>query len=162
MFADPRSITVMSSSASHLRVVSSSSESPGKKLLGPSGAPLRVLIVEDEGMVAAGLTDIIEECGGRVVGMITSGLASVGAASGTRPDVIVMDVGLPGMDGIDAAAIIRSRHPVPVVFVSGRDVRDEVTRRLGNLDGVEMMLKPIDAEALCEAIRRSHSRPVDR
>lgn len=108
-------------------------------------------------MVAATLNDMVEECGGRVVGMITSGLASVGAAGGIRPDAIVMDVGLPGMDGIDAAAIIRARYPIPVVFISGRDIRAEAAQRLGDLNGVETLVKPLDQTALCEAILRAHS-----
>jgi two-component system response regulator AlgR len=144
-----------------LRLVSSR-EGDSRKLINRSGEPLRVLIVEDEAMVAAILTDMVEERGGRVVGMMTSGLASVGAASGTRPDVIVMDVGLPGMDGIDAAAIILARHSTPLVFISGRDIRAEVTQRLGDLDGIEILVKPIEQNALCEAIHRAQSRSASR
>lgn len=143
----------------HLRVISSR-EGNTRKLVNRAGEPLRVLIVEDEAMVAAVLADIVEELGGRVVGMITSGLASVGAASGTRPDVIVMDVGLPGMDGIDAAAVILARHSTPIVFVSGRDIRAEAEERLGYLDGIEVLLKPIEQDALSQAIHRAYSRPV--
>lgn len=117
-----------------------------------------MLIVEDDGMVAAVLRDIIEEAGGEAVAMITSGLASVGAADGTRPDVIVMDVGLPGMDGIDAAGIIRARYSIPVVFISGRDIRDEVAARLGALKAVEFLVKPVDAAGLCAALLRARSR----
>jgi CheY-like chemotaxis protein len=117
-----------------------------------------VLVVEDDGMVAAVLRDIIEEAGGEVVAMITSGLASVGAADGTRPDIIVMDVGLPGMDGIDAAGIIRARYSIPVVFISGRDIRDEVAGRLGQLNAVGFLVKPIEAAAFCAALLHAHSR----
>ncbi|HXD02963.1 MAG TPA: response regulator [Novosphingobium sp.] len=148
---------LMAPAAPHLRLVANPPED--RKLQGPSGEPLRVLIVEDDAMVAATLADIVEESGGYVAGAMTSGLASVGAAAGTRPDVIVMDVGLPGMDGIDAAAIIRSRSPMPIVFISGRDIREELTRRLGrDLSGVEILLKPIDRDPLCEAVLRALSR----
>ena len=140
----------------HLRVISSREDT--RKLVNRSGEPLRVLLVEDEAMVAAVLTDIVEDLGGRVVATITSGLASVGAASGTRPDVIVMDVGLPGMDGIDAASVILARRSTPIVFISGRDIRSEAEKRLGNLDGIEVLLKPIDQDALSQAIHRAHFR----
>jgi CheY-like chemotaxis protein len=144
-----------------LRLVSSREED-SRKLIKPSGEPLRVMIVEDEAMVATMLTDIVEELGGHVVATITSGLASVGAASGARPDVIVMDVGLPGMDGIDAAAIILARQSMPLIFISGRDIGAEATQRLGGLDGIEILVKPIMQSALCEAIHRAHSRSAAR
>ena len=128
-----------------------------------SGRALRVLIVDDEPMVAATLQDIISEAGGEVAGVISLGLASVGAASVVRPDVVVMDVRLaPGLDGIDAAAIIRERRWTPIVFISANDVRDEVTDRLSSLEGVEVLSKPIDADALCAAILRVSSARPDR
>jgi CheY-like chemotaxis protein len=157
-----RSSSVTLPKSTHLHLVASSRDRSDKKLANPSGEPLRVLIVEDDAAVAAILTDIVENCGGLVVGMITSGLASVGAAGGTRPHVIVMDVGLPGMDGIDAAAIIRARYPIPIVFISGRDIQAEVTQRLHDLEGIEMLVKPIDQTTLCEAIHRAQVQSASR
>jgi CheY-like chemotaxis protein len=119
---------------------------------------LRILVVDDEPMVAATLADIVVENGGEVVGVISLGLASVGAASVIRPDVVLMDVRLlPGLDGIDAAAIIRERRWTPIVFISAVDVREEIPRRLVSLEGVEVLSKPIDERALCEAILRAWS-----
>lgn len=129
----------------------------GRKLCDRSGRPLRVLIVEDDAMVAAVLQDIVRDGEGEVIGTISSGLASVGAAASIRPDVIVMDVGLPGMDGIDAAAIIRARYAIPVVFISGRELRHDEARRLGALDRVEILLKPIAGDALCDALLRAYA-----
>lgn len=130
----------------------------GTNLRTASNRPLRVLIVDDEPMVAATLEDIVSENGGEVVGIISLGLASVGAASVIRPDVVLMDVRLlPGLDGIDAAAIIRERRWTPIVFISAIDASDEIGRRLSSLDGVEVLPKPIDAGALCQAILRVSS-----
>jgi CheY-like chemotaxis protein len=127
-----------------------------ERLVATSGQPLRVMVVEDDAMVSAVLRDIVEGAGGEVVATVTSGLASVGAAGGTLPDLIIMDIGLPGMDGIDAAAIIRARYGTPIVFVTGGDIRDEIGRRLGNVDGIEVLAKPIDPYALCEALLRAY------
>jgi CheY-like chemotaxis protein len=120
----------------------------------PAVRPLRVLIVEDDAMVAAVLRDIVLEAGSEVVGTISSGLASVGAAGAIRPDIVIMDVGLPGMDGIDAAGIIRARFRTPVIFISGRDIQSEVSARLDDLNAVEMLQKPVDRAALCAALER--------
>jgi CheY-like chemotaxis protein len=121
------------------------------------GKPLRVLIVEDEAMVASVLQDIVFAAGGDVAATISSGLASVGAAGAIRPDIIIMDIGLPGMDGIDAAAIIRARYSLPVVFISGQQVGAEAVRRLGDLHRVEFLSKPIYAEALCAALLKAYA-----
>lgn len=122
-----------------------------RQLVKSSGEPLRVLVVEDEAMVAALLQEIIMEAGGEVVGTISSGLASVGAAAVTRPDVIVMDIGLPGMDGIDAAAIIRARYAIPSVLISGKDSGAQIAERLGHVR-IAYVKKPIQADELCEAL----------
>jgi CheY-like chemotaxis protein len=55
--------------------------------------------------------------------------------------VIIMDVALPGMNEIDAGAIIRARYGIPIVFVSGRVTRAEVAARLGDLIGIEILTK---------------------
>jgi CheY-like chemotaxis protein len=144
-----------------LRLVESSPDERGK-LVSASGEPLRVMVVEDDGMVSAVFRDIVEGFGGEVVATVTSGLASVGAADGTRPDIIIMDIGLPGMDGIDAAGIIRSRYSIPIVFVSGLDVGDELARRLGESGGIELLLKPIDPESLLQALLKAYSGPSRR
>ena len=138
------------------RVASRDATTAGQqRLRTSSNAGLRVLIVDDEPMVAATLADIVADSGGEVVGVISLGLASVGAASVIRPDVVLMDVRLlPGLDGIDAAAIIRERRWTPIVFISGVDVRDEVALRLPTLDGIAILPKPIDTDALCDAILR--------
>jgi CheY-like chemotaxis protein len=166
LLTDVRLRNAMRRKSSHLRLVSSARDGSDAQddddaLVRASGARLRVLLVEDDAAVAAVLTDFIRDSGGEIAAMITSGLASVGAAAGTRPDVIVMDVGLPGMDGIDAAAIIRARHQTPIVLISGRDIRAEATERLGSLEGLELLLKPIERKALSSAIHRALGRSED-
>lgn len=141
--------------APFLRIVDAGPDGRGKLVSG-SGEPLRVMVVEDDAMVSAVFRDIIEASGGEVIATVTSGLASVGAADGTRPDIIIMDIGLPGMDGIDAAGIIRSRYSIPIVFVSGLDVRDELAQRLGESDGIELLVKPIDPDSLLQALLKAY------
>lgn len=117
---------------------------------------LRVLIVEDDAIVASFLQDIVMSAGGEIVGVAASGHAAVGLAESIRPDIIIMDVGLPGMNGIDAAAIICARQRLSVVFISGHNVETAVTRRLGDRSGMEFLLKPFGAVELCDALLRAY------
>lgn len=124
-----------------------------------SGRPLRILVVEDDPLVAAVIQDIVRDAGGTVAGTITSALAAVGAAAVIAPDVVVMDVRLAGaMDGIEAAGIIRARRNTPVVIISGEVDETELRARLESLEGVEAVLKPLYSQTLCGAILRAYER----
>jgi two-component system chemotaxis response regulator CheB len=89
---------------------------------------VRVLIVEDSRTAADLLASILEsDPEVRVVGRATSGLDGVAAVERLRPDVVTMDIGLPGIDGHEATRRIMRQYPTPIVLVSGtvdpRDVR---------------------------------------
>lgn len=117
---------------------------------------LRVLIVEDDAIVTSFLQSIVTSAGGEVAGTAASGHAAIGLAHSIRPDIVIMDIGLPGMNGIDAAAVIRAREPLPIVFISGQNVEAAVARRLGGLSGVGFLLKPFGAIELCDALLRAY------
>jgi CheY-like chemotaxis protein len=82
---------------------------------------LRILIVEDEMFVAMDAEAILTEAGHQVVGIAPSADDAVSSAAHLGPDVVLMDVRLQGQrDGIEAAAEIRSRFGLPVIFVRKR------------------------------------------
>jgi CheY-like chemotaxis protein len=79
----------------------------------------RILIVEDEHLIAQGLARRVTALGYTVVGLAASGEEVIAQATGLQPDVVLMDIGLRGaMDGIEAARHIRARAPIPVIYVS--------------------------------------------
>lgn len=104
----------------------------------------RVLIVEDRAVTANNLHDRLEALGYAVPGIASSGMEGVELAAKTRPDLVLMDIRLPGgMDGIEAAARIRQRWDIPVVYLTGHTdhatvQRAKVTEPFGYL------LKPFD------------------
>lgn len=81
--------------------------------------PVRVLVVEDETIVALDLTNNLKVLGYDVVGTAATGEDAVAKAKSARPDIVLMDIMLKGeMDGIQAAEIIRSQVKIPVIFVT--------------------------------------------
>jgi CheY-like chemotaxis protein len=84
-----------------------------------STPPMRLLIVEDESIIALHLRLIVNSLGYVVLGTATSGEHAIQQAQALRPDLVLMDIGLRGaMDGIAAAEHIRTHWHIPSIFVT--------------------------------------------
>jgi len=121
----------------------------------PAPAPVsRVLLVDDHDLVRAGLRSIIdsddEMC---VVGEAADGAEAIALALELQPDVIVMDVRMPRLDGIAATREIKRTMPEVTVIGLSLDARDDVRRSMVDAGASELFLKGSDLEALCLAIR---------
>ena len=79
---------------------------------------MRVLIAEDEALIRMDMREMLIEEGHEVVGEARDGAAAIELARELKPDVIFMDVKMPGMDGISAAAVIGAERIAPVVMVT--------------------------------------------
>ena len=80
----------------------------------------RILIVEDDGIIAYSLRRLVQKLGYEVVGPVPSGEQAIQKASETNPDLVLMDINLAGeLNGIEAAAQIQARADIPVVYLSG-------------------------------------------
>ena len=82
-------------------------------------AKTKVLIVEDEAIIAKDIENVLTKAGYKVVGAFPTGEAAVQAADELEPDIILMDIMLKGdMSGIQAADVIREKSNIPVVFLT--------------------------------------------
>jgi AmiR/NasT family two-component response regulator len=79
---------------------------------------MRVLIAEDEALIRMDLREMLVEEGHEVVGEARDGAEAIELARATRPDIVFMDVKMPGTDGITAAAVISEESIAPVVMVT--------------------------------------------
>jgi AmiR/NasT family two-component response regulator len=114
--------------------------------------PSRILIVEDERIVAAALQHQLEYDGYEVVGNVGRGETAVEIAVECRPDVVLMDINLAGeVDGIAASAEIRERVGAPVVFLTAYS-DDATLQRAGATVPFSYLLKPVQERQLRPAI----------
>jgi PAS domain S-box-containing protein len=111
----------------------------------------RILVVEDDPIVAAGLTEMLEFGGFSVISVATGGEALAALHHGT-PDAVVLDVGLPDMDGQTVYASIAATHPaLPVIFSTGHADQGRLEELLAR-PNVKYLLKPYEADALMDAL----------
>ncbi len=115
-------------------------------------AKARILIVEDEGIVALDIRNTLVKLGYAVCAQATSGEAAIQKAGQTSPDLVLMDIRLRGeMDGLQAAEQIRSRFDIPVVYLTAH--ADEATvQRAKITQPFGYLLKPFEEGELHTAI----------
>jgi DNA-binding NarL/FixJ family response regulator len=115
---------------------------------------ISVLLVDDEALVRAGLRLILETADDlAVVGDAEDGRAALDAVSRYRPDVVLMDVRMPRMDGVAATAAIREReHPPAVIVLTTFNTDDDVFRALAAGAG-GFLLKDTPPTELLRAVR---------
>ncbi len=122
---------------------------------------IRVLIVDDHAMVRRGMRDFLDLHDDlEVVGEAADGEAALTATVELRPDVVVMDLLMPGMDGIAATTEIKARHPaVEVVAITSFIEEDRITAVIeAGASGV--LLKDAEADDLAAAIRSARNGDV--
>ncbi|HWV75768.1 MAG TPA: response regulator transcription factor [Isoptericola sp.] len=116
----------------------------------------RVVLVDDQAVVRAGFTVILQSEGLEVVGEASNGADAVRVARRERPDVVCMDVRMPGGDGITATRELAGpgvADPVPVLVVSTFDLDDYVFGAL-EAGASGFLLKDAEPEVLVDAVRR--------
>jgi CheY-like chemotaxis protein len=113
-----------------------------------------ILIVEDEGLIALHLTEMLEKAGYRVAEPVCSGEMSLQALEKSpKPDLILMDIGLAGsLDGIETARKIRHRYDIPIVFLTAYSDRNRI-EQAKEVSSFAYLIKPVLEEALLAAIR---------
>lgn len=118
----------------------------------------KVLLVEDEAVVALHLRASLEHAGYEVTGVAKSASTAIAAVRATHPDLVLMDIGLNGpVDGIDAAREINERFATPVVFITG--TTDDLTMTRATEAGpYGYLIKPVNERELLGVIELALGR----
>ncbi len=117
--------------------------------------PIRVLLVEDQTLMRQGLRTILElEEDMQVVGEATGGGEAVQAALALRPDIILMDVQLPGQSGVEATAAICAAWPEAKVIILTTFDRDDYVYQAVRAGAAGFLLKDTPADNLLAVIRK--------
>jgi two-component system LytT family response regulator len=123
-------------------------------------APLRILVVDDEPLARERLHELLHETPGvTVVGDAEDGPEAVDAIRDTDPDLVFLDVQMPGMSGIDVIEEVGQAEMPVTVFVTAYD---QYAIKAFDLAAVDYLLKPFDDERFEEALRRAREHIESR
>jgi AmiR/NasT family two-component response regulator len=117
----------------------------------------RVIIADDESLIRIDLREMLLNLGYLVVGEVGDGRSAVNLARELRPDVVIMDIKMPDMDGIDAATILTQERIAPVILLTAYSQKDLV-ERAKEAGVVGYMVKPFRESDLIPAIEVAPAR----
>lgn len=120
---------------------------------------MRVLIVDDEPLARARLAALATECDGvEIVGSVDDGETALGLLDKLQPDALLLDINMPGIDGITLAQQIAARGRPQVIFCTAYENH---ALKAFDLGAVDYLLKPVRLERLREALQRAQRRLDD-
>jgi two-component system response regulator AlgR len=120
---------------------------------------MRVLIVDDEPLARARMAALLGECAGvEVVGNVGDGEAALAALGELQPDALLLDINMPGIDGVALAQRLAGRARPQVIFCTAYEAHALAAFELGAAD---YLLKPVRLDRLREALQRAQRRLAD-
>jgi len=117
----------------------------------------RVIIADDESIIRMDLREMLTNLGYLVIGEVGDGRSAVNLARELRPDVVIMDIKMPGMDGIDAAQVLTEERVSPVLLLTAYS-QQELIERAKDAGVVGYIVKPFRESDLAPAIEVAVAR----
>lgn len=117
----------------------------------------RIVIVDDESIIRIDLREMLSNMGYLVIGEVGDGRSAVNLARELRPDLVIMDIKMPGMDGIDAAKILTEEKIAPVLLLTAYSQK-ELVSRAKQAGVVGYLVKPFRESDLSPAIEVALAR----
>lgn len=118
---------------------------------------LRILAADDEPVMRDFFAKVLPHLGYEVVGLAADGLELVEQCRETNPDLVITDIVMPNLDGVEALKVVGREHPVPGIIVSAHH-DDELVRRALHEQVLAYLVKPITTEDLQPAITLAMQR----
>ncbi|MCG8346860.1 MAG: response regulator [Chloroflexales bacterium] len=117
----------------------------------------RILIAEDNDLVSLTLEEQLKGLGYDVIGIARSGTEAINLAGRLSPDLIIMDIRMPEMEGTEAAARIRDNNPVPIIMLTAYADKDTI-RKAEAAGALGYLVKPVNENELPPAINIALAR----
>jgi AmiR/NasT family two-component response regulator len=120
----------------------------------------RVLLVDDEALIRMGMRAMLQDLGYEVAGEAADGAEAVEKAAALDPDVVIMDIKMPGMDGLEATRRIMAAHPRPIIVLTAYNERSLV-EAAADAGVLAYLMKPVREADIAPAIEVARARFAD-
>lgn len=118
---------------------------------------LRILVADDESLRVMSLKGQLESIGHKVIAEAANGKEAVGLARELKPDLAILDIKMPEMDGIEAAKAITQERPIPIILLTAFSEK-ELAERAAEANVAAYLMKPVSENDLLPAIALAVSR----
>ena len=118
---------------------------------------LRILVAEDQSLLATDIAAMLEEMGHQPVGPVANGTDAIDLARREKPDLALLDINMPGRDGLSAGKVIYKEMDIPVVLLTAYSQAEQV-RQAQAADAFGYLVKPASAQQMRAAIDLAYAR----
>ncbi len=120
----------------------------------------RVLLVDDEALIRMGMRVMLQDLGYEIAGEAADGQEAIEKVTALDPDVVIMDIKMPGMDGLEATRRIMATHPVPIIVLTAYNQRSLV-EEAADAGVLAFLMKPVRESDIGPAIEVARARFAD-
>jgi two-component system, response regulator PdtaR len=117
----------------------------------------RILLVDDEALIRMGLRVMLRDLGYDVVGEAADGHEAVAQVAALAPDLVIMDIKMPGMDGLEATRRIMAAHPVPIIVLTAYN-QQSLVAEAADAGVLAYLMKPVREADISPAIEVARAR----
>jgi len=118
---------------------------------------LKMLVADDESLISLSISEQLQGLGHEVIGTAQNGREAIEMAEQYNPDLIIMDIKMPEVDGLKATKVINQRKITPIILLSGYS-NEKIAQKAGESGAFAYLTKPVDKRELVPAIEIALSR----
>ena len=119
---------------------------------------MRVVLADDEPIIVMNLKEVLEDSGYEIVGTASNGFAAIDLCKEYHPDILIIDIRMPGLDGLQTANFVHEGGYVDTIVIESAFDDEEFVQKAGKYGVSAFMVKPIDSKTLVSTLKVATAR----